>query len=87
MKKSELKKKSSEGLKSNLKGIQIITIALLFVIGMLLGVTIYGIMTKGMDAVFISLLVVGIGCSAILPLQFITMKKIKEELKSRKTTS
>lgn len=83
MSSEQLKNKSSEKLEGELRGIKIVAIALLITISMLFGLIIYGIAMKGMDTVYVSLLVVGIGCSAILPLQFSSMKKIKVELDSR----
>jgi FtsH-binding integral membrane protein len=79
-----MKNKSTEQLESNLNSIKGITIVLIFTITLLIGITVYGLLTKEDKSTFIALLTVGISCCAILPLQFINMKKIKSELNSRK---
>ena len=79
-----MKNKSTEQLKTNLNLIKGITIVLIFAITLLFGITIYGLLMKENKSTFIALLTVGISCSVILPLQFINMKKIKQELNSRK---
>lgn len=83
MKKDELESKPTEKLRGELKGIQMITGALMVVLTLLFAVNIYGFLTKEENATFIALTVVAVSCSAILPLQFISMKKIKTELRSR----
>jgi hypothetical protein len=84
MKKDDLKSKTSEKLESELQVIKVITGALIGVLSVLFAVTIYGLLTKEDNATFIALIVVAISCSAILPLQFNSMKKIKTELELRK---
>ena len=87
MKKEDLKKKSSETLESELKTIKTITGALIGVLTVLFAVTIYGMLTKEDNTTFIALMAVAISCSAILPIQFGSMKKIKAELELRKTNN
>ena len=62
---------------------QIISTALLVVIILLLSITIYGLLFKDNRSTFLPLLVVGLSCGGILPMQFTSIKKIKTELKSR----
>lgn len=81
---TELKDKPTEKLEAELKGIQIISGALTGILTLLFAVTIYGILTSEDKTVFIALIAVAISCSAILPSQFSSMKKIKAELKTRK---
>ncbi|WP_026776512.1 hypothetical protein [Polaribacter sp. Hel_I_88] len=80
---NNLESKSTKELQGSLKGLKIISIALIIVIGLLLSITIYGMLFKDNNATFIALFVVGVSCAAILPVQFISMKKIKTELNSR----
>ena len=80
---NNLESKSTKELQGSLKGLKIISIALIIVIGLLLSITIYGMLFKDNNATFIALFVVGVSCAAILPVQFISMKKIKTELSSR----
>lgn len=78
-----LQSKSSKELESTLKATKVISTALLVVITLLISISIFGLIFKDNNPTFLPLLVVGISCSAILPLQFSTMEKIKTELKSR----
>ena len=84
MKSNNLKEKSTKELTDSLKAVKIISTALILVITLLLSFTIYGMLFKDNNSTFIALFAVGISCGAILPLQFMTMKKIKEELNFRK---
>jgi hypothetical protein len=77
------KSKSNKDLENSLKAMKVISTALLVVVSLLISITVYGLLFKDNNATFLPLLVVGISCSAILPLQFASMKKIKTELKSR----
>ena len=86
MEKNSFKDKTTAQLASNLNLIKGITIVLIFVIVLLLSITIYGMATKEDNGTFVALFVVGISCSATLPLQFTNMKKIKAELASRENT-
>jgi hypothetical protein len=83
MNSDSLKDITTVQLLSNLNLIKAITIALICVITLLLSITIYGMATKDDTGTFVAFFVVGISCSAALPLQFINMKMIKNELKSR----
>jgi hypothetical protein len=76
--------KTTAKLESELKAIKIITGALIGVVILLLIISIYGLLAKENKSTFIALISVGISCIAILPLQFIIMKKIKTELNTRK---
>jgi hypothetical protein len=80
---NNLGNKSTKELEGSLKGLKIISTALIIVIGLLLSITIYGMLFKDNNSTFVSLFAVGVSCAAILPLQFSSMNKIKKELKSR----
>lgn len=80
----KLEDKSTEKLEGELKGLKIINGTLIGVLGLLFVVCIYGLLTKNDNGVFTSLIVVPIALSAIIPLNFGNMKKIKNELESRK---
>lgn len=84
MKKLDFKNKTTEKLEGELKAIKIIASMLFGVLALLLITSIYGLITQENKSTFIALLVVAISLSAILPLQFINMKKIKDELELRK---
>ena len=79
-----LQSKSSKELEGSLRATKVISTALLVVVTLLISITIFGLIFKDNNSTFLPLLVVGLSCSAILPLQFATMKNIKTELKSRK---
>lgn len=80
----KLNEKTTEKLEGDLRGLKIINGALIGVLGVLFIVCIYGLMKKNDNGVFSALIVVPIALSAIIPLNFSNMKKIKEELESRK---
>lgn len=83
MKKQNVKNKTSEKLNSELNGIKIITGVLIGVLFFLVGICIYGLLTKDNNATFISLLVVAFSLSLIILVNYMNMMKIKKELKSR----
>lgn len=80
----DLSGKSTKELKDTPKVLNIVAYSLVGVIVLLLSVTLYGLLFEENNKTFLALLVVGLSCSAILPLQFSSMKKIKDEIKSRK---
>jgi nitrate reductase NapE component len=84
MKKSDFKNKTTEKLEGELKAIKIIASMLFGVLALLLITSIYGLITQENKSTFIALLVVAISLSAILPLQFVNIKKIKDELELRR---
>jgi hypothetical protein len=75
--------KSTKELEDTLKMLKVIFYALSTIIILLLTITIYGMATKDDNGTFIALFVVGISCAGILPMQFSSMKKVKNELKNR----
>jgi len=83
MKKNDLKEKSTEKLESELKGIKIITGALVGILIVLFAVNLYGLIFIDKNAAFIGGIVVTIALSSILPMQFNNIKKINTELKLR----
>lgn len=81
----KLSEKTTEKLEGELRGLKIITGALIGLLGVLLIVCIYGLLKKNDNGVFSALIVMPIALSAIIPLNFGNMKKIKTELESRNT--
>lgn len=79
----KLKEKTTEKLVSELKLLKMSTGILTGILLVLFIVCIFGLLTKDNNRVFISMIVVPIALSAILPSQFSNMKKIKAELESR----
>jgi len=84
MEQANFKSKTTKKLEGELKAIKIIASMLFGVLTLLLITSIYGLITQENNSTFIALLVIAISLSAILPLQFVNMKKIKDELKLRK---
>lgn len=84
MKNKDLKSKTNAQLENELKAIKAVTGVLIGVLLLLFAVTIYGLLTKENKTTFIALIAVGVSCGAIVPLQYVQMKKIKSELRSRK---
>lgn len=80
----KLNEKTTEKLEGELKGLKIINGALIGVLSVLFIVCIYGLLKKDDNGVFSALIVVPIALSAIIPVNFGNMKKIKAELESRK---
>jgi hypothetical protein len=80
----KLEEKTTERLEKELKGLQIVNGALIGVLSVLFIVCIYGLLKKEDNGVFTALIVVPIALSAIIPMNFGNMKKIKSELESRK---
>lgn len=83
MAKNTFENKTTEQLKANLGMLKGITIVLAVVVGLLITVNIYGILTKEDSSTFIALFAVAISCGGMIPLQMISMKKIKAEIASR----
>ena len=79
----DIKSKTTERLVGEMKLLKIICFALIVVIILLIAISIYGLLTKEKTAVFTSLIVVGVSCGAMIPIQLININKIKKELASR----
>ena len=79
-----MKNKTTEKLIGEMKMLKIISYALIIVITLLLSISIYGLLTKDDTSVYIPLIVVGISCGAMIPIQLISINKIKKEIASRK---
>ncbi|WP_158974246.1 hypothetical protein [Cellulophaga sp. L1A9] len=77
-----LTEKNLEKLRGELKDLKVITGALIGVLGVLFLFCVYGLMTNEDNTFFISMIVVPIALSAIIPLNYGKMKKIKMELES-----
>ncbi|MBB6461977.1 redox-active disulfide protein 2 [Flammeovirga kamogawensis] len=76
------KEKTTEKLGSELKLLKTSIVILTVTILVLFIVCIFGLLTMDNNRVFISIIVVPIALSAILPSQISNMKKIKVELES-----
>lgn len=87
MKVNRLKRKSTERLKSELNGVRLITVTLAIILTVLFTVNVYGLLSKENNVAFIAGSVIGILLCAILPSQFIAIKRIKSELKLRENTN
>ncbi len=84
MKKEDLKDKTLEKLTSDLTMLKATTGALSGILLVLFTVTVYGLLSKKDDkATFISLMVVAISCSAVIPFNIRKIKQIKKELSLR----
>jgi hypothetical protein len=83
MKNEDLKKKEIEKLERQFTAIKIITGALIGVLTLLFIVSIYGLIVKENNSIFMALIVVAISLCAVLPLLFVTMKNIKNKLNMR----
>ena len=80
----KLIEKTTEKLEEELRVLKIINSTLIGTLSILFIVCIYGLMTKDESGVFSALIVVPIALSAIIPVNFGNIKKIKTELESRK---
>ncbi|TXE15724.1 hypothetical protein ES731_15045 [Psychroflexus gondwanensis] len=87
MKENELKDKPTEKLKTELSVIKMITGALIGILALLFAVNLYGLIWRENNSAFIAGMFVAFSLSAILPMQFSNMKKIKTELKIREGTN
>lgn len=83
MKNNELNNKSIEQLQSNLRVNKTISIILVIVLTLFTAIAIYGLITKENTATFIALFAVACSCWSFLPIPFLSIKKIKTELKLR----
>ncbi|MGJ8732768.1 hypothetical protein [Cellulophaga fucicola] len=83
MKTQDLKDKSTDKLTGELNMTKAITIALSVVVFLLFAICIYGLILKDNNGVFIPLMVVAFSTGSMIPINIISMKKIKEELKTR----
>lgn len=78
-----MKVKEIEKLESQLKATKIITGVLIGVLALLSIVSIYGLIVKENNSIFIALTAVAISLCGVLPILFITMKNIKNKLNAR----
>ncbi|WP_394751060.1 redox-active disulfide protein 2 [Spongiimicrobium salis] len=80
----KLQEKTTERLEGELRGLKAINGALIGVLGALFIVCLWGLFfTEDKSGTFSALIVVPIALSAIIPLNYGNMNKIKAELKSR----
>ncbi|WP_299159747.1 hypothetical protein [uncultured Tenacibaculum sp.] len=78
-----MKNKSIEELNRQIKVLKLVSKAMLITLILLLGVTVYGLLTKENKVVFITLMPIAFGLLTIIFLQYASIKKIKEEIKLR----
>ncbi|WP_435413953.1 hypothetical protein [Polaribacter aestuariivivens] len=78
-----LKRKTTAELKKEYKSTKVVLKGLILFLIVLISYAIYGLLKKGDNVVFFSILFVGIFCLSTLPYQIKFMKKIKEEIKKR----
>ncbi|MBZ9651599.1 hypothetical protein [Psychroflexus montanilacus] len=83
MKNNSFTTKTTKQLKDYLILYKVMGLMLFTTSMFLLGICIYGLLTKEDNSTFIALTVVAISCLAVLPLQIINIKRIKSELASR----
>jgi membrane protein YdbS with pleckstrin-like domain len=76
--------KTNQQLETNLKLLKITSIALITVLSFLIGISIYGFITKENKAPFIASFVIVLSCGIILLAEFVIMNQIKNELTLRK---
>ena len=79
-----IKKQTTEQLKSYRKKTKVVVIILIMILSLLISFSIYGLIAKDNNPVFISISVVSLFCFGTLPHQFKLMKKIKEEIENRR---
>ncbi len=80
----DLKNRTTEKLEKELKGLQTGTGILTGLLLVLFAACIYGLLKNNESGTYTALIVVPIALSAIIPLNFGKIKKIKSELESRK---
>jgi len=80
----DLRDKTTNKLEEELKGLRTVTGILTGLLLVLFIACIYGLLTKNDSGTFTALIVVPIALSAILPVNYGKIKKIKMELTSRK---
>ena len=80
-----LKNKTTEKLNSDLITLKVITGILIGALIALFSVSLYGFLKTENNGTFIALMVVAISLSAIIPLNYVNIKKIKKELELRES--
>ena len=83
MSNSDLNKKTTEKLLTNLRLNRAVSILFTIVLVLFTLVSIYGLVTKENASTFIALFAVACSCWSLLPIPFEARKNIKTELKSR----
>ncbi|WP_296316778.1 redox-active disulfide protein 2 [Winogradskyella sp. UBA3174] len=71
--------KTTEKLKAKLESFKMITGVLIGVLSLLFIVCVYGLLTKEDNSTFLALIIMPFALSAIIPLNFVNIKKIKKE--------
>ena len=81
--KNSFENKSTQQLENNYKLLKVIVIMLSVVLFLFLAVAIYGMFTKGFNASYMSVFPI----VALIPIQIMNMRRIKEELDRREANS
>ena len=77
------KDKTNEQIEGMIKAIKVITIAIAVVAGLVILLSIYTMLTKEDNSSSIPLIAVGASCFAMVPIQLLNIKKMKDELARR----
>jgi len=84
MKPNTFANQTNKQLEGKLLLFKVMSLLIIFSSLALISICIYGLVMKEDSSPFIALMVVGVSCLGILPLQLINIKRISNELKSRK---
>lgn len=79
----DLKEKTTKQLNNELKGVKMTTGALIGILSVLFIICVFGLFTKEDNSVFRTLIIVPLALSAIIPMNFSNMKRIKKEIQLR----
>ncbi|WP_405571444.1 hypothetical protein [Winogradskyella sp. Asnod2-B02-A] len=79
----DLKEKTTKQLNNELKGVKMTTGALIGILSVLFILCVFGLFTKEDNSVFRTLIIVPLALSAIIPMNFSNMKRIKKEIQLR----
>ena len=79
----DLKEKTTKQLNNELKGVKMTNGALIGILSVLFILCVFGLFTKEDNSVFRTLIIVPLALSAIIPMNFSNMKRIKKEIQLR----
>ena len=79
----DLKEKTTKQLNNELKGVKMTNGALIGILSVLFIICVFGLFTKEDNSVFRTLIIVPLALSAIIPMNFSNMKRIKKEIQLR----
>lgn len=81
--KKDFTNKTTESLHKELKSLQAVSSALVIILVLLLGISIFGLLTKEKNGAFIALISVAFSLSSIFFMLYSNIKSIKSEIKER----